>query len=131
MDIADYPWEWAPVGFEAFDLNGSIAINAGASGQAFPAYTIPVLQEGWITGLGIELSSYGAGTSWSLNIAGKPIRDYSVVTVPIGAPNTPVKRRIKLMPNQPLTLTIVNATANPLAARWSIYGWYYPQRGAL
>lgn len=131
MDIADYPWEWPPQGFEPFDLNGSTAINPASSSVVFPAYQIPLLQEGWITMLGIELSSYAAGTFYQLLVASRPLRDYAHVTVPIGAPNTPVKRHIRLRPNQTLELNVHNAGATVLAARWSIYGWYYPKRSRL
>jgi hypothetical protein len=131
MDIEDYPWEWPPQGFEPFDLNGSAPINPGSTSIVFPPYAIPLLQEGWVTGLGIELSSYGAGTYYQLLLGGNPMRDYARVTVPIGAPNTPVKRHIKLRPNQDISLNVVNGGAAILAVRWSIYGWYYPRRGSL
>lgn len=127
MDFRDYPWIWPPKDFSPLDLNGSVAVAPGATVLAFPAYTIPVLQEGWINQAGIELSSYAAGTSYQLLMAGSAIRNYERITVPLGAPNTPASLYIKLLPNQPFALRITNGGAAILAARWRFYGWYYPQ----
>ncbi len=127
MEIQDYPWVWPPKDFEPLDLNGSLAVPAGSSALAFTPYTIPLLQEGWITQAGIELSSYAAGTYFQLLQNGSPIRNYERITVPLGAPNTPAMLYIKLKPNQPFALNIVNAGVAVLAARWRFYGWYYAQ----
>ncbi len=132
MDIADYPWIWPPIGFEPFDLNGSAAIAIAAAGVlAFPAYSIPIGQEGYVVSAGIELSSYGAGTFYQILLGGNPLRNYANITVPLGAPNTPASLHIKLLPNQPLSLAITNGTGAILAARWRFYGWYYPRPGAF
>lgn len=128
MDLRDYPHIWPPPGFEPFDINGSKQVLATAAADAFTAYTIPLLQEGWITLAGIELSSY-TGAFYQLVLDGKPIRNYEKVTVPLGAPNTPAVLYIKLKPNQAFTLHIDNTGAGAIntVARWRFYGWYYPK----
>ncbi len=127
MDIQDYPWVWPPKGFEPLDLNGTAAVTANSTLVAFTPYTIPLLQEGWITQAGVELSGYAPGTYFTLSLNSQAIRNYERVSVPLGAPNTPATLYIKLRPNQPFALTIVNASGATIAARWRFYGWYYPQ----
>jgi hypothetical protein len=126
-DFTDYPWVWPPDGFEPLDLNGSLAVLPNTDVNAFLPYTIPLLQNGWITQAGIELSGYPAGTYYTLTLAGNAIRNYERITVPLGAPNTPAILYIKLQPNQPFALRIHNASGGTIAARWRFYGWYYPQ----
>lgn len=127
MDFIDYPWVWPPPGFARFDLNGSQPVLANSSAVVL-SYQIPILQDGWITLAGIELSSYSPTTYFQLLQAGTPIRDYEKVQVPLGAPNTPASLHIHLQPNQIFSLSVVNGTGNNLAARWRFYGWYFPQK---
>lgn len=131
MDFEDYPWVWPPSGFESLDLNGSTSVPTGTSKIAFPPYTIPILQDGWITLAGVELSTYNATTYFQLLLNGQPIRNYERVSVPLGAPETPAVLYIHLVPNQLFSLNIVNGTAGNLAARWRFYGWYYPQAAGV
>ncbi len=126
MDFRDYPWVWPPAGFEPLDLNGSVAVAPGTS-TVFPPYSIPVLQDGWITLAGIELSSYVPGvTFYKLLLDGKAIRNYEALTVPLGAPETPAALYIRLRPNQKFSMQVVNGGVGNVAARWRFYGWYYP-----
>ncbi len=85
-----------------------------------------------MTSAGIELSTYGTAPNpayYQLLLDGQIIRDYGRVRVPLGAPNTPATLYVKLAQSQTLTLRVVNATNPPLvcAARWRLYGWYYPK----
>lgn len=128
MDFIDYPWVWPPAGFEPLDLNGSLSVPGNSSALAFQPYSIPLLQDGWITQAGVELSGYLPGTYYQLLLNNQTIRNYERITVPLGAPNTPAILYIKLQPNQPFALNIVNGGGSNLAARWRFYGWYYPRK---
>jgi hypothetical protein len=128
MSFKDYPWVWPPSGFETLDLNGSLAVPPSTTQDVFPPYTIPILQDGWITLAGVELSSYIPGvTFYQLTLDGKAIRNYEALTVPLGAPETPAVLYIRLRPNQKFALRVTNGSVNAnLAVRWRFYGWYYP-----
>lgn len=127
MDFKDYPWIWPPSGFEPLDLNGSVAVPGGTTVVAFNPYSIPLLQDGWLTLAGVELSGYPSGTFYQLLLDGKAIRNYEAISVPLGSPETPAVLYISLKPNQKFSLSITNGGAGILAARWRFYGWYYPQ----
>lgn len=129
-NLADYPHVFPPPGFIRVDRNGSAAVAAGVTVRpAGSEIDIRNGFEGWIVLAGVELSSYAAGTFFRLLEGETPIRDYEAVTVPLGAPNTPAPLHIKLRPEVPFRLSVTNAGAGVLAARWRFYGWYYPTRG--
>lgn len=129
MDFSDYPWVWPPPGFIPFDRNNTFAINPGQSNIVVESIKLDVGMQGWMVSAGIELSSYGtAGVPafYQLKLDDQIIRDYGRVRVPLGAPNTPATLYVGLRQSQTLTLNITNQTAIIVAARWRLYGWYYP-----
>jgi hypothetical protein len=134
MDFIDYPWVYPPPGFVRFDRNGTLSVNSGLSNQVAETIQLEMGMDGWLVYAGIELSTYGTVAHpayFQLKQAGQIIRDYGKVQVPLGAPNTPAFLHVKLFAAQPFTLEITNLT-NPalvVAARWRLYGWYYPSKG--
>ncbi len=129
MDFSDYPWVWPPAGFLPFDRNGTTPV-ANATQADVESVALQVGMEGWMVEAGIELSGYGtvgAPAFWQLLLDGQIIRDYGMVRVPIGAPATPARLYVKLAQSQTLTLRVVNNSGVQIAARWRLYGWYYPK----
>lgn len=132
MDFSDYPWVFPPPGFIRFDRNGTLAVNPGSTNIVAETINLQMGMKGWITLAGIELSTYGVPAFpayFQLKQSGQIIRDYGLVRVPLGAPNTPAALHIELFESQPFTLEISNHTAPGLicGARWRLYGWYYPK----
>jgi hypothetical protein len=125
--LYDYPHVWPRPGFIPIGRFRSVAIAPGATAQLLETIQIPTGMDGWIKKIGIELSSYSNGVSYSLLQNGIPIRDYALITVPIGSPDTPTTQFIQLNPNQTVTLVGKNPTVAPVAARWYFYGWYFPR----
>lgn len=130
MDFQDYPWVFPPPGFVRVDRNNSEPIAVGAVNFVVETINLDFGMDGWITLAGIELSGYGTPALpafFQLKQSGQIIRDYGHVRVPLGAPNTPAPLHIKLYQSQPLTLEITNLTPAIVAARWRLYGWFYPK----
>lgn len=123
MNFRDYPWVWPPAGFIPFDKNGSAALQPGSFVAA--VVDIPTRFGGWLTLAGIELSDFTSAFFQILQ-GGLPVRDYAQVSVPLGAPETPAVLYVELRPGQPLSLIYQNNSGGTLAARWRLYGWYYP-----
>jgi len=137
LGIGDYPHIWQPPKSIPFNRVGSKQnILSGATFGIAPLapgqqnqILIPLGQKGWLTQIGVFLSTFGDGQTWSLTQSGKALRDYTNVTVPLGSLATPLIRSIELFPNQPIVLSFFNGSASlPLTVGWSMYGWFYPQR---
>jgi hypothetical protein len=135
LGLRDFPHVFPPPGatfFSRVGFQGGILPGQKFSLSIPQQILMPAQQEGWLSQIAVGLASYGNGQNWSLTQNGVPVRDYTAVPVPIGAPETPVIRHIRLFPQQPVSLTFVNpaAAGQPnLSVSWSLYGWYYDPRG--
>lgn len=131
LGLRDFPHIFMPPGaipFSRVGFKSGIAPAGTFNLLVGQQILIPVQQVGWLTQIAISLASYGEGQTWSLLQNGVPLRDYTNVPAPIGAPETPVTRHIQLFPQQPVSLSFFNGGAVNLSVAWSMYGWYYPQK---
>lgn len=128
-NFEDYPWIYPPPGFIPVERCRSVPVPNGSNLVEVMRIEIPTRMDGWINLAGIELTVFDDNDAfYRINQAGVPIRDYSKLSAPLGAPNTPAALYLRLFPDQPLTLHVTNNTGQILAARYRVYGWYYPQR---
>jgi hypothetical protein len=131
LNFEDYPWIYPPPGFIPVDKNNALAVADGSNLLEVERIEIPTRMDGWIVLAGINLAQYDDTTAfYRISQGGVPIRDYSKIKVPLGAPETPATLYIRLKPDQPVTLHITNTTGAVLAARWRLFGYYYEQRNA-
>lgn len=125
----DFPWVYPPKGFIPWNRTSSIQVAAGAAYTVVESVSIPMGMAGWMTQCGLVLSDFTQGATLRLAQAGVPVRDYALIGANMGAPETPIKMYMRLLPSQDLTLMVANPGGAPITARWLMNGWYYPHAG--
>ncbi|MDE2040559.1 MAG: hypothetical protein KGO96_13760 [Elusimicrobia bacterium] len=126
--LEDYPFEVPPPGFVPVLRGDTITVDGNTTVDAANSLIqLDINSEGWLSYIGVTL---GASIPWSLLRNGAGVRDLTRLTVSVGAPETPVRVHIRLMPGQKNQLEFVNNTGANVAVRFFLYGWYYPRRGS-
>lgn len=132
MDLANYPHIFPPPGFIPVNRVGSFIVPPSStvnvllnSPQGDLRIFIPNNFDGYLSKAGIVLDDYSQAV-FSLTQDGSAIRDYTRLTGPLQAPETPADVLLKLQPSQPLDIQVVNNDpVAPRAVRWRLFGWYY------
>lgn len=127
-DIIHYPHLFPPPGFITVDRNNSQTLAAPLGITTLETIQLTQSYEGWIVSTGLQMSDFSLAF-FSINQGFQPLRDYARITVPLGQPELPAPLFIKIVQNQPITLTVTRIAAGACALRWRLFGWYYPQQG--
>jgi len=127
MDIEAFPWLFPPADAKVIDPNKAATL-AGGVPSLVVLESLRGLQgyRGVIRHTDIFSSDFGSvavpHSYFSIYKDGQPIPEYVRITMPL-VPTIPVL--IFLEPNQTLELKAINLTANPIAVRYRLTGWYW------
>jgi hypothetical protein len=83
---------------------------------------------GWLRRMGLESGNWNC-IAFQLQVGGAPLRDFTVVKVPIGSPSTPEDVYLAVAPNVVTQLVALVIAVPPAAIplRWYLGGWYYQE----
>jgi len=129
MDFSNYPMIYPPPGSIFINRVGSYAVPVGQTVDVLAKtaqgnIVIPNTFAGYVAQAGVTMSNY-ANSSYSFTMGGGQLRDYALLSAPIGAPETIQPVYITLTPQQAFSLLVSNGSGAPLAVRWRFHGWYY------
>jgi len=126
MSLEKYPWLFPPPGFQPLNRAGLKTIT-GVAGDVVGLETIKLAigYTGWVTRMGLESGDWNS-VGFQFTVGGQPLRDFTLIQVPIGSPSTPENVYINIPPNVTVNLQVLLlGPVAPTPVRWYLGGWFY------